>query len=242
MDGKVMTSNGIEKLIEAVKGGDINRVMYVLEGKPYLKMAGGSAALCVAIDLEQENIVKFLLDRGAKVNSRDVNNTSPIHIAALTGNIKIAEMLLQHGADINAVNSQNESALYDAAREGHAPMIEFLFKNGIAYPHNKTNGIAKDSQHYTPLQWASHFGHVRVVEILLRHGADPNEVDFKKGIKPFKGPAPRAQSNSLAQIETMLWNHLKVLGASSQSASPGRECEPPPSPRPDPRKQDGHDK
>ncbi|OAD22390.1 ankyrin repeat domain-containing protein, partial [Candidatus Thiomargarita nelsonii] len=46
--------------------------------------------------------VKELLKKGANVNTKDVNNMTPLHKVAFTGNVKIARLLIKNGADVNA--------------------------------------------------------------------------------------------------------------------------------------------
>ncbi len=68
--------SGLEKLIEAVKQGDLNRVLALLE-----------------------------LD-DSLVNLRDESGAMPLHYATLEGHREIVRLLLQRGAEINSIDSR----------------------------------------------------------------------------------------------------------------------------------------
>lgn len=41
------------------------------------------------------------LDKEAQVNARNVNGSTPLHIAVMIQNINIVKLLLNYGADVN---------------------------------------------------------------------------------------------------------------------------------------------
>jgi hypothetical protein len=49
-------------------------------------------------------MVPFLLKRGARPDSRDFEERTPLHLGARPGYLAIAETLLDYGADANAVD------------------------------------------------------------------------------------------------------------------------------------------
>ena len=56
-----------------------------------------------AVAMEQEEIVRLLLEHGADINSYDYDSLSPLHVAAWRGHTGILKLLLKHGADPNAL-------------------------------------------------------------------------------------------------------------------------------------------
>ncbi|KAI5360405.1 Putative P-loop containing nucleoside triphosphate hydrolase [Septoria linicola] len=79
---------------------------------------------------------------------------------------------------------QNATPLYYASSYGLAPIVEIMLVNGlVGLGTTKTpSHIDWKSGRYssTPLQVAAYRGHADVVELLLRHGADPNSRDIEE--------------------------------------------------------------
>jgi ankyrin repeat protein len=74
---------------------------------------------------------RWLLDRGLPVNRSNWLGITPLHRAAGSGDIVIAELLLSYGADINAVETEwCSTPLGWAAKQGQKTMVEWLLKNG----------------------------------------------------------------------------------------------------------------
>ena len=61
-------------------------------------------------------VVKILLEHGAKFNIPDGNCDTPLHMAAQNDNTKVEELLLQNKADVNATNNDGDSVLDVAAQ------------------------------------------------------------------------------------------------------------------------------
>ena len=64
--------------------------------------AGENGDWMIRIELENVEVVDFLLARGANVNVRDANNLTPLHVAAEKARGEIACRLIAHGADLEA--------------------------------------------------------------------------------------------------------------------------------------------
>jgi ankyrin repeat protein len=54
------------------------------------------------VSIEQTGVTKLLLDAGANVNSVKIDGTTPLHYAALTGQLELVQALLDNGGNINA--------------------------------------------------------------------------------------------------------------------------------------------
>ena len=123
------------------------------------------------------DMVTLLLDKGAKINAKDVDDYRPIHHAAdrmrlkdslgkLEEKMDIAKLLIERGARIDLYSAgKNHTPLDLAAREGDLEMVELLVDNGANV--NK----------YKPLHHASKNGHLEIVTYLVEHGANLNEPD-----------------------------------------------------------------
>lgn len=61
----------------------------------------------MAVLCDQEDVVEFLLQRGADINVRadDENAGAPLHWAAFFGNYDMVELLVEAGADVNTTDA-----------------------------------------------------------------------------------------------------------------------------------------
>lgn len=131
-------------------------------------------ALHWLIENNREDLVQWLINRGANVNNRFFrkNLIPPIVLAAGTGNIAIVRLLIEKGAPIQDTHGTVFDITYDtlplqmAALAGHADMVSFLLERGA-----KVNSRGRGPLN-TPLCEAAEAGHVQVVCILLDHLAD----------------------------------------------------------------------
>eukprot|EP00066_Takifugu_rubripes_P016775 XP_011606041.1 PREDICTED: ankyrin repeat and SAM domain-containing protein 6 isoform X2 [Takifugu rubripes] len=89
----------------------------------------GNTALQFASASGHENLVRFLLRKGASVDSRNNYGWTPLMHAARFGHLTVAHILLENGADINGRNRLGASVLTMAARGGHTHVVKLLLEN-----------------------------------------------------------------------------------------------------------------
>jgi ankyrin repeat protein len=78
----------------------------------------------------KEEMAKWLVENGAKLNRKDSNGNTELHLAALKGYADLTQLLVKHGADVNAVNKYNRTALYYAAIHGYRRAADGLIAAG----------------------------------------------------------------------------------------------------------------
>ncbi|MEQ2165971.1 hypothetical protein GOODEAATRI_022705 [Goodea atripinnis] len=166
---------------------------------------GGLIPLHNACSFGHAEVVSLLLCQGADPNARDNWNYTPLHEAAIKGKIDVCIVLLQHGADPNIRNTDGKSSLdladpsakavltgeykkdelLEAARSGNEEKLMALLTPLNVNCH-ASDGRKSTSQKMlsTPLHLAAGYNRVRIVQLLLQHGADVHAKD-KGGLVPL---------------------------------------------------------
>ena len=98
------------------------------------------------------------------INKLNLQGESVLMLAALRGQLELADRLIKKGAD---VNKTGWTPLHYAASGGHAALIGLLLENSAYIDSESPNGS-------TPLMMAAMYGSEASVKILLQEGADPN--------------------------------------------------------------------
>ncbi len=156
-------------IIAAAQGGDLETVARLLKVDPKLieaKTAKGDTMLHAAAGCRRGEtsglpIVRFLLENGALLDSRNEAGQTPLLYAVYGGFRQITELLISKGAAVQYQDSRGRSPLHYAAREGHPEIVEVLLKKGAI-------STLKDSQNRTPLEYAVLNNRTGVVETMMR--------------------------------------------------------------------------
>ncbi len=75
-------------------------------------------------------VLRFLINKGADVNAKDLQGETPLHYSAQHGSIRFAELLLANGAEVNARSHRSDTPLCDAVRWGYQDIAELLLEYG----------------------------------------------------------------------------------------------------------------
>ena len=90
---------------------------------------------------------------------------TPLMIAVVTGNVKIAKRLLEAGTMFNRSKKFQETCLHTPVATGNVGMIEFLLDHGA-------NSQLRDEHMLTPTMVAAEKGNSDVLQALIKRGAD----------------------------------------------------------------------
>ena len=81
-------------------------------------------------EVEDLDVLKFLVKKGADVNCKNSEGISPLMQASLYQNKERMEALIDVGADVNTVDNKNRTPIYMAVLWGSTWMIELLVEKG----------------------------------------------------------------------------------------------------------------
>ncbi|KAF6204958.1 hypothetical protein GE061_019125 [Apolygus lucorum] len=153
----------------AAKKGQIESIKVLLQNGWVLnaETLDGHTPLYCAVLGNKEEVVRFLLNKGA-----DARNADIIFRAAANGNKKIMEMLISAKAPVNTIEAVSGiTLLHVVADHNRKDLVELLIKNGI-----KVN--AKDIGGRTALHYCARKGHYKLSKLLMKYGAKNNIGDM----------------------------------------------------------------
>ena len=116
-------------------------------------------ALHAAADRGQAAAAQVLIEHGAKVDLKDADGFTPLHVtgtqpsgkpqpkASEAGRNDVAVLLLNRGANANATTSHGDNALHCAVNSDNATLVRILLERGADSAHRDDDG-------YTPVDLA----------------------------------------------------------------------------------------
>ena len=119
-------------------------------------------------------MVKVLFQNGANLfeSTEDRFGDTSVHVAAGEGKEEVLQFLLDKGVPVDIRNKYGVTALCSAAWFGQYDTAKMLIQRGANVNDHVTNLDLR-----TPLHSAAYQGNVKLVELLLDHGADINALE-----------------------------------------------------------------
>jgi len=157
---------------DAARKGDFAKVKTLLEKDPKLvnvKGKSGSTPLHFASEGGHFQVVKILIEKGAKVNIKNDSDRTPLVAPIYKGHKEIVELLIKKGADIN-VKAGGQTPVHWAAEMGQKEIAYLLINKGAV-----TNTKSRFGGN---LLHSAVVGNLKeLVELLISQGADVNARD-----------------------------------------------------------------
>ncbi|KAJ8133100.1 hypothetical protein O1611_g522 [Lasiodiplodia mahajangana] len=157
---------GYSPVYRAVSKGHKRVVEILLNSGANTDSRYGPTPLRYAVCCSSIELVKLLLDRGARVDERDNNGRTPLSLAAEWDHEKITELLLDQ---IDRQDENGGTNLFWAAAYAKRKIAELLLNRGALIDRTDENGE-------TPLFWAAACAGRKIAELLLNRGA---QIDWK---------------------------------------------------------------
>ncbi|MDX2359785.1 MAG: ankyrin repeat domain-containing protein [Crocinitomicaceae bacterium] len=139
-------------------GADINTV----------SARDGKSLMYFAVEREDLDRVKGLLERGANINSYNPEGFRP-----RLNDVQLLKFLINNGGNINAVDRRNDSYLCMAIYENNLELIQFLIEKGIDVNQNCYF-------EEPPLVKAIEDDNIEYIKYLVEHGADVNAIGYNE--------------------------------------------------------------
>lgn len=169
----LIINNGVveahDDIFKAVEEGNLQKVKAILGKKPGLLNANEkwskSTPLCIAAGNGHLVLVKYLISKGAVINTSYPARTTPLYQASREGHLEIVRYLIKKGA---WVNEKEGSPLHAAAEGGHADIAKCLLDNNAFVD-------STDNNNETPLFIVIQSScNKKIIELLLQSGAKVN--------------------------------------------------------------------
>lgn len=138
----------------------------------------GATVLLIASSFKDyEDVVSFLISRGADINFRGKDGRTPL-IWAAGNSLESSKMLLENGADINAKGNDGMNAFIQStfgilSKKVSTDVMDLLLENGADV---NSALISKNAAGWTALHFAAINGDTELVEYLILKGANVNHT------------------------------------------------------------------
>lgn len=175
----------------------VQRELAAVQRSPSVPAAAGGSDISAPATKEEADEIKriqaIIKDSPDLVNAHNANPTggTPLHKAAASGYVAVAEFLLANRADVKAQDNEGSTPLHLAAAAGHKRLCELLLAKGADVNAANESG-------YTPLHRAVLGGYQGVAETLLAAGAQANS----KGYVPPVDRQPQQGTANWMEMET----------------------------------------
>lgn len=159
----------------------------------------GSTVLHWATYAVDHELVRALLDAGAKADITNRFGSAPLTEAVKLGDVELVQMLLDAGADANSPNQDNQTALMLASSIGSLEIAQMLINRRA-----DVNAV-ESFRGQTALMWAAAENHPDVAELLIKNGADVSRRALHDDWPRQMTSEPRAQFRQTGGLTALLY-------------------------------------
>ena len=166
----LQNNDGLTPLGVACAAGNWRLARFLLERGARACLDDGTPALVAAAGGDEDDAagVQLLLRHKARVDARDRDGRSALHVAARQGHAGIVAALLDAGADVHARDAHASTPLLEAARGGHLATLEALLAAKA-----ELRAVDGEGRHALLLACLAEMPSSALVARLLELGLDP---------------------------------------------------------------------
>ncbi len=179
-------------IVKASRENDLDAVMTLVAAGADVNAAdgAGTTALHNAAHLGNLDMLRFLLEKGARIDPKNRWGATPL-LSACGSHFATNEMLdclIAEGANLNASDQYGQNALILSVIYPKADFIKRLLKEGTNVNHATSNG-------QTALFFAVGRNNYTLIKLLLENGADIKKAD-RQGLTALHHAAHNQQSRT----------------------------------------------
>lgn len=179
---QVKDKNGNGVLHLCAEKGLLELAKYILEKKNgEIDINDGNkkkeTPLHIAVRNNKVEFVKFLIERGAEVEAKDVNGATPLFISLEVDNLELAKYFVEKGADVNVEANDGRRLVHLAGSSKTVDTIKWLV--GLGLDIN-----VKDKEANLPIHYTCNSGELNTLMFLIQKGQPINDLN-KRGYAPL---------------------------------------------------------
>jgi ankyrin repeat protein len=186
-------------------GASLEGIRFLLErgAIPQSKNLSGRRAIVAAVKRERKDLVKLLLDYGARASTNDYTGTSILSVILdQPDSLEMASIFLKHGADPNSTNLTGDPALSTALSKRNVAFVKLLLEYGARANVKDYSGQPVIINTVRDQKLSDEDKYV-LVKLLLEHGASPHTKDMSWDTPVIQHAMERATSD----IVSLLMQH-----------------------------------
>ncbi|KAJ6241755.1 ankyrin repeat and socs box protein [Anaeramoeba flamelloides] len=131
-----------------------------------------NSALHLAINNENFEMAKYLLQAGIDIELKDSKLLTALHYAIKSQNLQIMELLLDNNCKVNSIDNEGRTSLHICAQTGNHENLQTLIYT------NKCKIDRLDNYNRNALFYAIDINSVECAKILIERGIDTNTYDY----------------------------------------------------------------
>jgi ankyrin repeat protein len=166
-----MENNDFDELYYAARTGDLSKVRQLIDGGADINKFYGHARtpLIVALLHQQNEVAHYLIDKGADVNAAKGIDSTAVELALLNDDPEMMKILFRAGAVFDTTVKNFVLTMLCVTHANNLDGMRCLAGYGI--------DLNVNDEGVTCLITAAIEGHIKMVKMLLKLGADPVFTD-----------------------------------------------------------------